>query len=268
MTKSDLILQSIIQEYLISGKPIGSSELRSRGEITLAASSIRIYFKKLGDLGYVTQLHTSGGRIPTEVALKHFWQTHLCNRCLDISHKKSLSTLCDDYGMFMRVDVQEQSVLEHVYVIEDRFLLLDFGGDEISIAYSQRLAVFLQGFIGLSKDELMKMAGSVGLYSLARKIMVSFQEKMLFQTGYHVLKDNTFFKSEFVDQYFLGHSFSRLENRIHFEEVVPQGYMLVKREGVYEGKNVSLTVIGKINSRFVEFFNEFDTWKENENGRK
>ena len=261
MTKSDVILHSIIQEYLKSGEAIGSSELKQRGGITLAASSIRIYFKKLDDLGYVTQRHSSGGRIPTKIALKQFWNRSISDKILHLSTLDAIQEASSSFELFVRMDEKEDVVLEKIYNIEDKFLLLDFGGDEISIRYSHRQALFLQDFIGVSKEALIKLVSSVGLYSLARKIVVSFQEKIVFQQGYELLQHRDFFANDFVNNYFFGHAFSLLENGIYFEEIVPEGYMLVKRDGVYEGKDVSFTVIGKINSNFVQFFKEIDTRK-------
>ena len=44
--KRDLILESIIHAYLEANEPIGSSELGMRMNVSIPASTIRVYFKK------------------------------------------------------------------------------------------------------------------------------------------------------------------------------------------------------------------------------
>ena len=77
LDKRDLILESIIHAYLEVNEPIGSNELGMRMNVAIPASTIRVYFKKLSDEGAITQLHISGGRIPTASAMEFYWQNRL-----------------------------------------------------------------------------------------------------------------------------------------------------------------------------------------------
>ena len=52
VSKRDLILDSIIQAYLSDNAPIGSSELGSRMGMSIPASTIRVYFKKLSEVKF------------------------------------------------------------------------------------------------------------------------------------------------------------------------------------------------------------------------
>lgn len=70
--KKDLILESIIQTYLLDNAPIGSNELNSN--LCIPASTIRVYLKRLSDEGLITQLHISSGRIPTILTMQNYWQ--------------------------------------------------------------------------------------------------------------------------------------------------------------------------------------------------
>ena len=49
-------------------------ELGSRMEEMIPASTIRVYFKKLSQEGALTQLHVSGGRVPTKSAMQEYWR--------------------------------------------------------------------------------------------------------------------------------------------------------------------------------------------------
>ncbi len=77
-----LILFGLVDLYLKSGKPIGSNTLRENGFEALSSATIRNYFAKLEEDGFVKQQHSSGGRIPTVAAYKlyaeaHFDQPHI-----------------------------------------------------------------------------------------------------------------------------------------------------------------------------------------------
>ena len=77
MTKKDFLLQSIIQAYIKIDEPIGSTVLKDMYNITYSPATIRGYFKKLGDEGYLAQEHISSGRTPTNDALKEYWLNKL-----------------------------------------------------------------------------------------------------------------------------------------------------------------------------------------------
>jgi heat-inducible transcriptional repressor len=70
--REKLVLFGLVELYLQTGKPIGSSTLRENGFESLSSATIRNYFAKLEEEGYVKQQHSSGGRIPMALAYKAF----------------------------------------------------------------------------------------------------------------------------------------------------------------------------------------------------
>lgn len=64
------MLIGLIELFLKSGRPIGSQTLQESGFSSLSSATIRNYFGKLEEQGYLKQPHTSGGRIPTTKALR------------------------------------------------------------------------------------------------------------------------------------------------------------------------------------------------------
>lgn len=66
------ILLGLIDTYLSNGKPVGSNTLKDAGFEHLSSATIRNYFAKLEEEGYLNQQHTSGGRIPTEKAFRFY----------------------------------------------------------------------------------------------------------------------------------------------------------------------------------------------------
>src|SRR4051812_29125274 len=66
------ILNSIVREYIETGEPVGSRTISRQRSQTLSAASIRNAMADLADAGYLSQPHTSAGRIPTDKAFKHY----------------------------------------------------------------------------------------------------------------------------------------------------------------------------------------------------
>jgi len=68
--REQAVLLGLVELYLKTGKPIGSSTLQEHGFESLSSATIRNYFSKMEDQGYLKQQHTSGGRIPTDKAFR------------------------------------------------------------------------------------------------------------------------------------------------------------------------------------------------------
>lgn len=61
-----------MRDYSATGHPVGSEELASRYHFDLSSATIRNEMKTLEKEGYITQPHTSAGRIPTDVGYRYF----------------------------------------------------------------------------------------------------------------------------------------------------------------------------------------------------
>src|SRR5262245_3638018 len=66
------ILNSIVRAYIETGEPVGSRTISRLSESTLSPASIRNVMADLADEGYLSQPHTSAGRIPTEKAFRFY----------------------------------------------------------------------------------------------------------------------------------------------------------------------------------------------------
>src|SRR5918996_1528277 len=60
------ILRRVVEEYVVSGQPVGSRALVERGGMRVSPSTVRSELAELETLGLLTHPHTSAGRIPTE----------------------------------------------------------------------------------------------------------------------------------------------------------------------------------------------------------
>ncbi len=65
-TRDEKILCATIQSYIASNRPVGSRTVTKNCSFNLSPATIRNIMANLEALGYLSQPHTSAGRIPTE----------------------------------------------------------------------------------------------------------------------------------------------------------------------------------------------------------
>ena len=74
------ILNSLIQEYLKITEPISSELLKEKCGLSVSPATIRNELQELTELGYITQPHTSAGRVPTNKGYRYFVQITFTTR--------------------------------------------------------------------------------------------------------------------------------------------------------------------------------------------
>lgn len=70
--RKQTILLAIIKNYLETGEPVGSRTISKFGEINLSSATIRNEMSDLEEMGYITQPHTSAGRVPTDKGYRFY----------------------------------------------------------------------------------------------------------------------------------------------------------------------------------------------------
>ncbi len=73
----------LVDLYIQKGVPVGSQTLKESGLEDISSATIRNYFSKLEQEGYLSQQHSSGGRIPTNKAYALYAKEHLHAEHLD-----------------------------------------------------------------------------------------------------------------------------------------------------------------------------------------
>ena len=68
------VLALLTKYYVEVGTPIGSKKLVSHFCLDVSSATVRNEMAVLSERGYLTQLHTSAGRIPTEKGYRYFVQ--------------------------------------------------------------------------------------------------------------------------------------------------------------------------------------------------
>jgi transcriptional regulator of heat shock response len=66
------ILKAIVDEYIATAEPVGSSSLDKKYNLGVSPATIRAEMSELTKMKYLKQPHTSAGRIPTPLAMKFY----------------------------------------------------------------------------------------------------------------------------------------------------------------------------------------------------
>jgi heat-inducible transcriptional repressor len=66
------ILRAVVQEYVATGQPVGSSHIATLPSVKVSSATVRNEMVMLEQEGYLAQPHTSAGRIPTDKGYRHF----------------------------------------------------------------------------------------------------------------------------------------------------------------------------------------------------
>ncbi len=66
------ILVAIVQSYIDNNIPVGSALLTKRYPMGISPATIRNSMAKLEEAGYISQPHTSAGRVPTEKGYRFY----------------------------------------------------------------------------------------------------------------------------------------------------------------------------------------------------
>lgn len=76
------VLNAVVRIYIETGEPVASRTIAHARRDNLSPATIRNIMADLADLGFLSQPHTSAGRIPTAKAFKHFAKTVAASRSL------------------------------------------------------------------------------------------------------------------------------------------------------------------------------------------
>ncbi len=95
--RQELILETIIEEHVNMGTPVGSSILVEKYKLDISPATVRNEMAALERDGYIAQPHTSAGRIPTEEAYL-FHIDKLKSKKISDSDAKSLDDILKQKG--------------------------------------------------------------------------------------------------------------------------------------------------------------------------
>jgi len=85
-----VVLGLVIREYVASVQPVGSQHLVTKYRLEYSSATVRNELASLENLGYLSQPHTSAGRVPTEKGYRYFVEYLLAERPLSLSDQRTI----------------------------------------------------------------------------------------------------------------------------------------------------------------------------------
>jgi len=260
--KKEFLLDSIIRAYIAHLEPIGSGQLKSMYDIAYSPATIRGYFKKLGDEGYLAQEHSSSGRTPTTEALKEYWSNRL-NINLELINYEKLNILSKKIGLTVFLKEQQTQVLNRVLNIENLYLLLEFSSFSITIKYNNPLYKFLTDMCGLEALNILEVSKQVGATDLYTEL-----NKYLFNKNFEIINIKEFLRlcvndnleEKYINKFLTGNVMNRLENNIYFSgevglnQILPEHYMGIAHDAIIDNKKYKMLVIGELSKDYEYFY--------------
>ena len=262
INKKEFLLDSIIRAYIEHLEPIGSGQLKSMYDIAYSPATIRGYFKKLGDEGYLAQEHASSGRTPTTEALKEYWTNRLDVKLGVIDYNR-LNILCRQIGLTVFLKEQQTQSLHRVLNIENLYLLLEFSSFSITIKFNSALYKFLCDMIDLEATSILEVASQVGATELFIEL-----DKYLFNKDFEIINIKEFLKLcvnyDFdeldINKFLHGNIMDRLDAGIYFHgelglnQMLPHGYIGIVHEVIVNHKKFKMLVIGQLSKDYEYFY--------------
>ena len=97
--RAQLVLISIIENYIQSSEPIGSRTLSKSIGVTLSPATIRNIMSDLAELGFLIQTHTSAGRVPTDKAYRFYVNSLSTPSSVPEQIKQKITLVSTEQGM-------------------------------------------------------------------------------------------------------------------------------------------------------------------------
>jgi heat-inducible transcriptional repressor len=84
------VLRAVVEEYISTAQPVGSAHLAGRPGMAVSSATVRSELSHLEREGYLSQPHTSAGRIPTEKGYRFFVDHLTPAGTLDSLHRQQV----------------------------------------------------------------------------------------------------------------------------------------------------------------------------------
>lgn len=232
------VLLGLIDYYLKTGKPVGSATLQEAGFEDLSTATIRNYFAQLEKEGFLSQPHTSGGRVPTHEAYRTYAKEYNDSTEVPLEYEAVLKELrlaeTREIASYLQQAAEKLSELtqtavflsaprfDHDYIVECKLMPLD---------HYRCLCVILTDF-GMVKTEVLQVDTKLSAFACKRiesyfhwRLTGSdqpepFEEEALAQKIYNELILRYVVNySNFIDPELYRTGFSRLLNYPDFRDV-------------------------------------------------
>ncbi len=272
--KKEFLLHSIIKAYIENLEPIGSHQLKSMYDISYSPATIRGYFKKLGEEGYLAQEHISSGRTPTTEALKEYWAKRLEFDLNEVDYNK-LTTLATKMGLSVFIKQQTTDTLHRILNVENVYMILEFykanllnsnsafaltTPDEsyaVTIKFNVAFFKFLSDMEGRKFDEILEISQQVGASHLHAELSKYIQNNIFeivnTKNFLHLAVEYDLDEKD-VNFFLQGDVMMKLTQGVYLDDLLPQGQIGVCHDTKINGIDIKMLVVGDLSKDFEYFY--------------
>jgi len=106
------ILRAIVDDYINTAEPVGSRTIARKHELGLSSATIRNEMADLEEMGYLSQPHTSAGRVPSDKGYRFYVDQLMEVRQLSLAEMESIRS-----AMEVRINELSQLIRQAASVI-------------------------------------------------------------------------------------------------------------------------------------------------------
>lgn len=195
-TRSQILLKTLIERYIVEGQPVGSRALSRYSGLELSPATVRNVMSDLEELGFITSPHTSAGRVPTAQGYRFFVDSLLTVQPLERARIMALQ------GQ-LQPDQPQRLLTAASQLLSD---LTHFAGVVVT-PRNQRVRIRQIEFIGLSDTRILLIivttAGDV--------------QNRILQTRRPYSASELTEAANYLTDHFAGYAFEEMRDRIQHE---------------------------------------------------
>jgi heat-inducible transcriptional repressor len=178
--RSKKVLCAVVQSYINYPDPVGSRVVTKRYSFGLSPATIRNIMADLEEMGFLTQPHTSAGRVPTDLGYRFFVDSlveegdYFSNIEILQDLYGKLESLRDDIESLLNETTRNLSVLSHYLGIAmspmpdattlERINLLKYKADKIAVVLFTDEGLIKNKVISLEADISQKHLNRIAAY--------------------------------------------------------------------------------------------------------
>ncbi|WP_129596747.1 heat-inducible transcriptional repressor HrcA [Anaerophilus nitritogenes] len=109
------ILQAIIKDFILTAEPVGSRTLMKKYDLGISAATIRNEMSDLEEMGFLSQPHTSAGRIPSDKGYRLYVDSLMMMDRLAKNQQDAIQkSFLQSFGEIREIITATSKVLSHM----------------------------------------------------------------------------------------------------------------------------------------------------------
>jgi len=153
----------------------------------------------------------------------------------------------------------KENELRAIERVAEKYLILIFDSDEYVIRYHTHMESFLRELIGYDINEIKQIARDVGMTSLYYKMRAKNDEEITAINTEAIIRvagRESAWGKRYVRSFLEGDAVEQLSPGLHFDPLLPKGFMALRTEAVIDNRRTKMLCIGAIDQDFTKIFKE------------